>query len=956
MAFKKNASTEVAVVEPSGIVASATRITVAEAQNPSFRYTDETWQSEAWLAYDSNGELSYAGDYVGSAYSLVRLTINHVDENGQVQGEVVDEPEVQAIASTVLGGPMMRSDVLRSIGCSFTVAGETYLIGRSGRFTGDEWSCVAPQYVRRWGGKVKVDFGAGVWETLDPNTNVIMRIWTPHPARPLLADSATRSLLVTLGQLAKLRMFMSAELNSRIANGCLYPLPDDLKFAGDAANGIPPGAPGVAQLIFEAMTSNISGYGTAAQIAPIIFEAPVESIKAMKDQPIRFDTPLSDKAMDYRRELIEDLARGLNVPAGQLSSSAMQGMNHWCMPTDVEIFTKDRGWINQSDLNEGDIVLTLDHETGVSQWQPTLGKVTFEVEDLEMRSIESKFHSSTSTMKHRWPIIDGQGRRVWRTSDELRYEDSIIHAAPHGELPSEPKYKDALVELAAWFFTEGTITYPAPNSPQIRIGQSHKANPGNVARIAESLRALFGPPVQRDTMMPKRSGTPTWRFTVEDRGMTMFSMNRAAADILLDVAPGRMVSREFIESMTLAQLELFLTVAALGDGTINSAGGRNINQRNPDRLDAVEYAAILAGHATSRTARQTGGFGKADQFFQAVMTGRHDLFDVREKRNDTTTYTGTIWCPITPNGTWLARSNGKVFFTGNSAWWGTEEFTTKTVAPGFNRVCGALNTAYLHGALKKLGKDPKRYTFGYDLAPLTNSANKLADTLNMFNAAPELISAEEVRRAGNFNDAAKPDQEEVDRRHMWAVVERDPTLLQSEGVRKFLGLDIPDFMPEISALPGDVNKPGPAAPPVPDRAITDGPVGSKPTQPAATDNSKLIASMVEQPSAVISAANALVLAALAVAGRKLRTAPYKNMFRDVPPTIMHTRIKVDDAAHADTLLASAWATAADSFEGLDADPNVLQPLLHQYTAALLVKEITHSRGLLASYLAERGVR
>lgn len=620
MAFRSKAA-EVAVVEtPADIVASATRITVAEAQFPQLRYTDEAWQREGWTFYDSNGELSYAGDYVGSAFSLVRLTVNHVDENGQVQGEVVDEPEVQAISSTVLGGPMMRADVLRSIGCSFTVAGETYLIGRSGKFIGDEWTCVAPQYVRKWGGKVKVDFGAGVWETLNPNTDVIMRIWTPHPARPLLADSPTRSLLVTLNQLQKLRMFMSAELNSRIANGCLYPLPDDLKFPGDAENGIPPGAPGVAQLIFEAMTSNISGYGTAAQIAPIIFEAPIESIMAMKDQPIRFDTPLSDKAMDYRRELIEDMARGLNVPAGQLSGTAMQGMNHW------------------------------------------------------------------------------------------------------------------------------------------------------------------------------------------------------------------------------------------------------------------------------------------------------------------------------------------------SAWWGTEEFTTKTVAPGMNRVCGALNTAYLYAALRKLGKDPTRYTFGFDLAPLTNSANKLADTLNMYNAGAELISAEEVRRAGNFNDAAKPSQVEVDRRNMWEVVKRDPTLLQSEGVRKFLGLDIPDFIPTITVGEGDINSPGPAAPPVPARTVQQKNIGEAPERPAATDNSKLIASMVETPSAVISAANALVLAALAVAGRKLRTAPYKNVFRDVPPTQLHTRIKVSDHSHANTLLASAWATADDSFEGLEVNVGELLPHLHQYASSLLVKEVVHSRGLLASFLNERGIR
>jgi hypothetical protein len=626
MAFsrtKQPIGTDVAVITEAStaLIASATRITVAEAENPTHRYTDEAWQREAWGFYDCNGELHYAADYVGSALSLVRIMICHVDENGVRQGEVLDDPEVSAIAETMLGGPAMKSEILGNLGTSLTVAGETYLIGRSGGPLGDQWFTVAPQYIRRWGGKVKVDFGAGVWEEINPSRDVVMRIWTPHAARPLLADSPARALLLSFNQLMKLRMFMSSELNSRIANGSLYPLPDDLKFPGDAANNIPAGAPGVAQLIFEAMTTNISGFGTAAAIAPIIFEAPPASIAVMKDQPIRFDAPLSDHAMDYRKELIEDVARGMNVPAGQMSSTAMQGMNHW------------------------------------------------------------------------------------------------------------------------------------------------------------------------------------------------------------------------------------------------------------------------------------------------------------------------------------------------SAWWGTEEFTTKTVAPMMNRISGAFNIAYLYAALKKLGRDPKRFTVWYDLAPLSNSANQLVDTLNLYRENPELVSADEVRRAGNYNDASKPTKKDVDLRNMWEVVKRDPTLLQSEGVRKFLGLDIPDFVPALTGIePGDINEPGPAPPPVPDGAPSAQPVGSKPVQKAVTDkDSNLIASMVASPSPLVATAHAVVLAALAVAGRKLRTPPYRIMFRDVPPAIMHTRIKVNDREHADNLLASAWATAEDSFDDLSVDTSKVLPLLHDYTASLLVNEVEHSRGLLAGFLAARGV-
>lgn len=610
-----------APVEPVGsLVAAAHRITVEDAGFPLYNYTDLAWQREAWQFYDCNGELHFAAEYVGSACQLVRLYIRHVTVNGELGDEVKgDEPEVAAIASSMLGGPTMKGEVLNALGTALTVAGESYLIGRTLPNGRDHWVCVAPQYYQQDNGVVRVDFGNNAWVTLDPDQTVIMRIWTPHKARPLLADSPARALLLSFAQLQKLRMFMSAELNSRIASGSLYPLPDNLKFPGDAANNIPAGAPGVAQLLFEAMTSNITGYGTAAQVAPIIFEASVEALAAMKDKPIRFDSPLSDHAMDYRKELIEDVARGMNVPAGTLSASAMQGMNHW------------------------------------------------------------------------------------------------------------------------------------------------------------------------------------------------------------------------------------------------------------------------------------------------------------------------------------------------ASWWGTEEFVTKTVAPLMMRLCGALNEAYVAQKLRRLGKDPSRYTVWFDVAPLSNTANQLADALNLYKTSPELISADTVREAGNYNDSNKPTQKEIDQRNMWEVVKRDPTLLQIEGVRELLGLDIPNFAPPMTTGT-DLDRPGPPPPPVPELTVAEKVIGRPPERRAASEGVPDIeGSIIGPPSALFSTANAVVLAALAVAGRKLRTAPYRSMFNHVDPTIMHTKIKVTGEDHARTLLASAWATAEPSLNVLGSASSGVLPLLENYVISVLCAEIEHSPGLLSGYLASKGV-
>lgn len=590
---------------PKSLIASAARIDVAAARWPAYRYTDEGWQREAWGFYETNGELSYTAAYIGAAQSLVRFYIRHVDENGVPQGEVTDDPEVAAIASTMLGGPAKRSQVIRALSVGLTVAGDIYLIGRAARpGFGDEWTVVAAHFVRMYGGKVQVDFGLGQWETLDPNRDIIIRIWRASPQRPLLSDSPTRALLPTFALLQKLRMFMMSEVNSRIAaGGGVWFIPQELQFPGDADNNIPPGAPGVAMMIYEAQASNIEGMGTAAAIGPIIAEGPIDIIERIPD-PKRFDIPLSDNAMGYRSELIEDVARGLNVPSSIIEGA--QEQNHW------------------------------------------------------------------------------------------------------------------------------------------------------------------------------------------------------------------------------------------------------------------------------------------------------------------------------------------------SSWWSTEEFTTKTIAPDSALIADALNQGILYGALKALKKDPARFTYWYDLAPLHNTADKFTDTLNLYREGA--VNLETLLASANYTLANAPDEKEFVVRQLWEVVKRDPNLLQSDGMREYLGVDIPNFALELAPA-------GPPPPPVPDRVPEDRQVGTKPeTSGELVDD--LEASLVHA-SPVLPVANAVVLAALAVTGRKLRSSrnEFRGMFKDHNPELLHTKIMVKTPEEADALLAgAAFSTAFSALSPLPGDTNQMVEDIRRYTKGLLLSHIPHTPELLDAFL------
>lgn len=608
MALRRKAE----VIEPTeagSLIASAVRMGLSEEAWRGYRFTDEAWQRLAWDFYDTNPQLHMAVEYIGSAASMVRIFVAHVDENGVRQGEVEDDEEVGALAETLFGGPANKAEILRALAESLTVAGECFVLGKPrAREAFDQWFVAAPGEVRKNGDIVYVNMGRSIREELNPGRDIVIRVWTPHPRRAYLADSPVRALLGLLDEMQQMQMFIRAQLNSRIANATILPVPSTLAVPKGDNQAV--ATDDIYQQLFEVITSNLEGKGTAAQIAPILWQMPLAELQAMSGvQPIRFDSPLSDQAIALRNEQQQKLAVGMNVPVEiQLGGTEM---NHW------------------------------------------------------------------------------------------------------------------------------------------------------------------------------------------------------------------------------------------------------------------------------------------------------------------------------------------------SIWWAGEEFIVKTMQPLFNRIVDAITTAYLYGALKALGKDPKRYTYWYDTAPLANSANKLADTLNLYNANPPIVSAQTVRREGGYTESDAPTKQEVSERFIKEVILRDPTLFAVTPIREEIGIDIDTAVPGLTDV-------GPPPPPAPGRVPTAPAPGQKPTQPAVTDSAggDLIASAVPPMTATAIAANGLVVRALEVAGKRLLTPTHRGQLPDTPPHLLHTKIRVATQQHAEVLLAGAW-DLWDSYvpQGM-ADQKLLQPILHQYAKGLLTNSIEHNPTLLAAMLQE----
>jgi PBSX family phage terminase large subunit len=336
----------------------------------------------------------------------------------------------------------------------------------------------------------------------------------------------------------------------------------------------------------------------------------------------------------------------------------------FCVDEETEILTKD-GWKRYDALTVHEEVLTLNKDTGFSEWQEIDCINVFKGNFLVWH-ISGKNHDSVTTENHEWiveprPSVRMYKRRFKKTKD-LSSSDGICCAAPCADLPEFEEYSDAFVELVAWFYTEGSIYAGA-----IHIYQ----NEGPYAdRIRSCLTRCFGPAITK-TRNGRKRAKAGWveRDTRFRWGHTQccWWINLNGSEELLKIAPEKVVSFEFLRRLTRRQLELFLDVSMYGDGHTTRNGYRVFTQSKLERVEPLQFACTLLGLATSIRKYFSHGF---EQYSLNISknTKSISIGELIHRRPSVTKYVhkGIVWCPSVENRTWLARRNGNVYFTGNS--------------------------------------------------------------------------------------------------------------------------------------------------------------------------------------------------------------------------------------------------------------------------------------------------
>ena len=318
---------------PAALTAAAVPINLGDATSwQMFKLGDHRWQWESWRHYDICGELRFVVNWIGNAVSRCRLYAADVADDGTV-GDDTDDAQAKLIAETMFGTPAAKAQAQRLMGVNMMVAGDVFIVAEGYQNTGadgtadtDKWYVCSSSEVFRRGDDIMVrrsiTHGGGTYK-LNPQKDLLIRCWNPHPRRHDAADSTTRAILPVLRELEQCTKRVFAELDSRLAGAGMLLLPDNIDFPRQPDD--PTGIEGLTAVLTRTMATSLQQRDNAAAIVPIMLQASTEALDKIKH--LTFDSQISEHLTAMREAAVRRMAMSLDIPPEVLTG--MGGTNHW---------------------------------------------------------------------------------------------------------------------------------------------------------------------------------------------------------------------------------------------------------------------------------------------------------------------------------------------------------------------------------------------------------------------------------------------------------------------------------------------------------------------------------------------------------------------------------------------------------------------------------------------------
>ena len=341
-----------------------------------------------------------------------------------------------------------------------------------------------------------------------------------------------------------------------------------------------------------------------------------------------------------------------------ISDAERQCVN--CVDKETEILT-DKGWKFYNEIDKQDKVLTLNMETSLLEWN-ILQKVNKYKGDFSTIKFNHTSFNSVCTMEHRWPVYHKKHKKLeWRTTEQLLKEtgknwcDWSLLRCMDNKFKEAP-YEDWFLKIIGYYLTDGN---KGNTSRSIRVSQSESANPKKCQIIQKAF---------------EESGKPFCTHTNKNL-YKYWSMGYETGERMRKLFPDKLLTLDFVMSLSQRQANILLEALMLGDGC-HTKNDDNFVTAPKQNADNFQILALIAGYATScQIIDKYVGVPHISEKVSNVIVPKKPYYRIRILRRKTINVykkhfieskENFVWCPTVQNGTWVARRKGKIFITGNS--------------------------------------------------------------------------------------------------------------------------------------------------------------------------------------------------------------------------------------------------------------------------------------------------
>lgn len=319
----------------------------------------------------------------------------------------------------------------------------------------------------------------------------------------------------------------------------------------------------------------------------------------------------------------------------------------YCVPDSSQILTRD-GWKSCDELVIGEEVMTYNTESDSLEWQKCQNKAIFD-HDQELMVFDSTTKKFAFTPDHRWPVRRRgesvmRGYGLWEYPErikvvrghELRGQHSFIQAAKFHGTESIVTPEDA--RLIGWLVTDGYYRKTkGKNHTEALIYQNPKKFLTEVIRVAGSKPRKPHP----------QTGVVAVNVELVRKERVLPYLDKSKLPQLVT-----RLSKEAAEAMYEAMY--------MAEGTTKNpkrAGHKFVNF-HPGVMEAFRILALMLG--------KTSRMGKNGQYCYIKSRECFRFLKVQSGELKMEHFKGRVWCPQTPNGTWVMKQNGCILITGNS--------------------------------------------------------------------------------------------------------------------------------------------------------------------------------------------------------------------------------------------------------------------------------------------------